>query len=140
MQVNINIRTTAECNTQQLLYFYTHSNTAVTKEMRKNFEQAGEELLQRDSIVRSWKQGEIIDELETRDDAFIMEYTKREEQEDKADDFIIAARVVGGVLGESEQILSDLWIEYRIRSLIESGCLMYKGSLQSMRMYRIKVA
>ncbi|MFD1413627.1 DUF1835 domain-containing protein [Oceanobacillus jeddahense] len=138
--LNIDIRTTAECNMQQLLHFYTHSNNAVTKEMRKNFEQAGEELLQRGSIVRSWKQGEIIDELETRDDEFIMEYTKREEQEGKADDFIIAARVVGGVLGESDQILSDLWIEYRIRSLLQSGCLMYKGSLQSMRMYSIKVA
>ncbi|MBO1910847.1 hypothetical protein J4G37_39395, partial [Microvirga sp. 3-52] len=42
-------------------------------------------------------------------------------------------------LGHSVQSLSDTWIEYRLRSLINSNQLAYKGNLNSMRMYEIKV-
>jgi len=42
------------------------------------------------------------------------------------------------VYGQSEQAVSDAWIEYRVRSLIHSGQLAYEGNLESMRMYKIK--
>ncbi|MCT1904879.1 DUF1835 domain-containing protein [Oceanobacillus sojae] len=134
------ILSTGDCNAKQLIYFYSHSYSYITKEMREAFEREGEELLKHVSLVRSWKQGEIIDELETRDDALILEYIKSVEQEGGEETFINAARVVGGVLTASDQFFSDSWIEYRIRSLIQSGYLMYEGSLQAMRMYRVKTA
>lgn len=52
--------------------------------------------------------------------------------------FINATRVIGEVIGESEQVVSDAWIEYRVRSLIHSGQLAYEGNLQTMLMYKIK--
>lgn len=139
-EIEVIILSTGDCNAKQLIHFYDHSYSYITKEMRQTFEQEGEELLKHVSLARSWKQGEIIDELETRDDTLIIEYIKGVEQEGEEETFINAARVVGGVLTESDQFFSDLWIEYRIRSLIQSGYLMYEGSLQSMRTYSVKVA
>lgn len=46
--------------------------------------------------------------------------------------------MIGEVVGLSEQVVSDAWIEYRVRSLIHLGLLSYEGDLQSMRMYKIK--
>lgn len=105
----------------------------------ESLEQEGEELIQSKSFVRSWKKREIFHELETRDDSFIMDCAKKIHHEMGDSDFIHAARVIGEVVGHSEQSLSDAWIEYRIRSLIHSGHLMYDGDLQSTRMYKIKV-
>ncbi|GIO22715.1 DUF1835 domain-containing protein [Oceanobacillus sp. J11TS1] len=136
--IDISIRMTGDCNGKQLLHFYDHLYVSITKEMRQTFEQEGKELLQRGSLVRSWKQRKIIDELETRDDAYIIKYVKKLERERGEGLFINTAQVVGGVLGEVEHILSDAWIEYRIRSLIQAGKFKYDGSLQAMRMYRIK--
>ena len=101
-------------------------------------EKDGEELLQSTSNVRSWKQGKIINESETRDDSFIMECVRRLHSESENIEFINATRVIGEVIGLSEQVVSDAWIEYRECSLIYAGQLAYEGSLYSMRMYKVK--
>ena len=54
-------------------------------------------------------------------------------------EFINAPIVIGEVLGHLDQSLSDSWIEYRLRWLINSNQFAYKGDLQSMRMYEIKI-
>lgn len=80
----------------------------------------------------------LINELEAGDDSFIMECANRIQNERQNLEFVNATRLIGEVLGHAEQSLSDFWIEYRIRSLIHSGQLVYEGKLQSMRMYKIK--
>lgn len=129
-------RYTGECNTEQLAHFYEFSSCRVSEKLKKTLGQEGAKLLQSTSIVRSWKQGEIIDEIEERDDSFIMECVRNLQNENT--NFINATRVIGEVIGESQQVVSDAWIEYRVRSLIHSGQLAYEGNLQSMRMYKIK--
>jgi len=132
------IRNTGECNAEQLAHFYKFSTFRISNELKRTLEQDGEKLLQSTSIVRSWKQEKIIDELATRDDVFIMECVRKLHSESKYIEFINATRVVGEVIGLSEQVVSDAWIEYRVRSLIYSGQLAYQGSLHSMRMYKVK--
>lgn len=133
------IRRTGECNGKQLAYFYQSSLYPISKETRETLEQEGERLIQSKSLVRSWKHGKIVHELETRDDSFIMNCARRMHQEMDPSGFIKAVRVMGEVIAYSEQPLPDAWVEYRIRSLIHSGYLLYEGDLQSMRMYDIKV-
>jgi hypothetical protein len=53
-------------------------------------------------------------------------------------DFVVAARVVGEVLGRSSQMVSDLYIDWRIRQLLKAGKLKSKGPLISMRDFSIK--
>lgn len=134
----IEIRHTGECNAEQLAHFYDFSIFQISDELTRILGQDGEKLLQSTSIVRSWKQGEIIDELETRDDSLIMECVRKLHRKRQNTDFMNVTRVIGEVIGLSEQVVSDAWIEYRVRSLIHSGQLAYEGDLQSMRMYKIK--
>ncbi|WP_256439617.1 DUF3658 domain-containing protein [Sporosarcina sp. 6E9] len=138
-EVRFDIRHTAECHAELLAHFYKHSTYPISEVMKRDYVQSGEKLLRSESVVRSWQHGEVIDDLETRDDAFILECATRLHNEMPDQEFINAPRVIGEVLGHSVQSLSDTWIEYRLRSLINSNQLAYKGNLNSMRMYEIKV-
>lgn len=76
-KLRIEIRHTGECNAEQIAHFHEFSIFQISDGLTRTLEQDGEKLLQSTSIVRSWKQGEIIDELETRDDSFIMECVRK---------------------------------------------------------------
>jgi len=137
--VRVDIRHTGECNDESLAYFYKYSKYPISVKERSQYEQDGQRLLRSKSMVRSWKQGRVMDESETRDDKFILNCVKRLQSNQPIAEFLPAVRVVGEVIGLSEQTLSDSWIEYRIRSLISANQLAYKGNLKSMRLYKIKV-
>ena len=136
--VRFEIRHTGECNAEQLAHFFEYATCPISEDMRRTLGEDGVKLLHSTGIVRSWQQEEIIDDLESRDDSFIMECIRRLHTERQNTDFMIATRLIGEVLGLSEQTFSDVWIEYRVRSLIHSGQLAYEGNLQSMRMYKVK--
>lgn len=137
--VRIDIRHTGECSAEQLAHFYKHSTFPISEEMKSDYVHDGESLLSSKSIVHSWRHGKVVDDIETRDDSFILDCVKRIHNERRNLEFINTTSVIGEVLGHSEQSLSDDWIEYRVQSLIQSNQLAYEGNLQSMRMYKIKV-
>lgn len=137
--VQIDIRHSGECNAEQLTYFYKHSTYPMTKNMKNDYATEGEKLLNCTSIVRSWQHGEIVDDRETRDDPFILGCAIKMHHEMPNVEFIHATRVIGEVVSNSEQAISDAWIEFRIRSLIDSKQLDFEGNLKAMRMYKIKV-
>ncbi|MBO1915129.1 hypothetical protein J4G37_61175, partial [Microvirga sp. 3-52] len=93
-----------------LAHFYKHSTYPISEVMKRDYVQSGEKLLRSESVVRSWQHGEVIDDLETRDDAFILECATRLHNEMPDQEFINAPRVIGEVLGHSVQSLSDTWI------------------------------
>lgn len=137
--VRMDIRQTAECHAEQLAQFYKHSTYSISADLKSDYVQQGEKLLHSESIVRSWQWGKIIDDIETKDDAFILECVTKLHHEMPNLEFINGPRVIGEVLGNSIHSLSDSWIEYRLRSLIDANQLDYEGNLQSMRMYKIKI-
>lgn len=134
-----NIRHSGECNAKQLAHFYRHSSHPIPIDLRTAFEEAGKNLLQSTSQTRSWKNGETLKEAETRDDAFIMDCIKGQTAESAGNEYVDAIRVIGEAYGQSEQPLSDSWIDYRIRCLIRNGQIAFKGDLESMNTYKIKI-
>lgn len=50
-----------------------------------------------------------------------------------------AARVIGMTMGRSKQLVGDAYIDYRIRKLIEDGKIEYRGKLQTMRDFEVRV-
>lgn len=50
-----------------------------------------------------------------------------------------AARVIGMTMGKSQQLVGDTYIDYRIRKLIESGEIEYRGKLETMRDFEVRV-
>ncbi|GAE93641.1 hypothetical protein JCM21714_2741 [Gracilibacillus boraciitolerans JCM 21714] len=125
-ELRMDIRHTGDCNMTQLLHFYKHSICPVTEEMKSDYVEAGENLLNNNSIARSWLQEKVVDEKETKDDQFIQNCVKRLQINDNKD-YIKATIVIGEVIGHTDQPLSDVWIEYRIRSLIDSYQLEYEA-------------
>ena len=132
------IRHSGECNAKQLAHFYNCSSLSITQNMRTAFEEDGKNLLHSTSHVRTWENGKILEEAETRDDAFIIDCIKGQVAESAGNDYVDAIRIIGEAYGLSEQPISDSWIDYRIRSLIEEGQVVFKGDLQSMKSYKIK--
>jgi uncharacterized protein len=50
-----------------------------------------------------------------------------------------SARIIGEVIGMSDLTVSDSFIEYRVRHLIQEGALTYNGELTAMRNYSISL-
>ncbi|MBI9010999.1 MAG: DUF1835 domain-containing protein [Clostridiales bacterium] len=50
-----------------------------------------------------------------------------------------AAKVVGKTMGQSEQLIGDTYVDFRVRKLIESGKIEYRGDLETMRDFEIRV-
>jgi uncharacterized protein len=51
--------------------------------------------------------------------------------------YIMAARLVGEVIGHMEQRVGDSFIEFRVRQLVECGIMSYKGDIGAMRSYSV---
>ncbi len=49
-----------------------------------------------------------------------------------------ATRVVGETMGKSDQLVSDTYIDYRVRKLIEIGKVEYRGRVETMRDFEIR--
>lgn len=50
-----------------------------------------------------------------------------------------APRIIGATMGKAQQLVSDSYIDYRVRRLIESGIVEYRGKLETMRDFEIRV-
>jgi hypothetical protein len=103
---------------------------------RKHFELKWLSLSENFGSLRLWENDEIKIVSEDYYDDFIIEKAKKLLSKEKG--FIPSARLIGEVYGHIEQYVSDQFLEYRLRELIEKGIFEFKGSLEEMRNYSIK--
>lgn len=134
------IRRTGEISSKQMAHFYNKQfyNRLSFNKIQQLIEE-GHHFLQSSATLHSWKNGELIHEAETKEDKFIIECARKLHKEQKTFGYIKAARVIGTVFGECSEDVSDDWIEYRIRKLIEQGVFSYQGHLQELRKYEVKL-
>ena len=52
--------------------------------------------------------------------------------------FVPAEQVIGETMGRSDQLVGDVFLEYRLRKLIEDGKLESKGKMKKMSDYKVK--
>ncbi|MFG0211942.1 DUF1835 domain-containing protein [Brevibacillus porteri] len=83
------------------------------------------------SMLRVYKQGEVLEVSEDYYDALILEHASKEFQK--------AARVIGTVMGESDQCIGDTYLIYRVHELIKQGLLQYQGELMPLRRLEIRL-
>ena len=138
--IKIEIRHTGEVSPTQM-------NTMLDFDLLERLEdseiiQLGEQanqLMKGHSILRTWHRGQIVEDVETRDDATILRYLQ-ELLDESREPFIKAPRLIGHVLGHSVHDIHDTWIEYRLLALIAQGFVNYKGNLRNMRSYAVKLS
>ncbi|MFS0557307.1 DUF1835 domain-containing protein [Brevibacillus sp. 179-C9.3 HS] len=86
---------------------------------------------QSESSLRVYKNGEVIAVSEDYYDAALLEHTSKKFQK--------AARVIGTVMGESDQCIGDTYLIYRVHELIKQDLLQYQGELMPLRRLDIRL-
>ncbi|WP_432664060.1 DUF1835 domain-containing protein [Wukongibacter baidiensis] len=123
-------RATAECSLEELRKALK-SVSLIDNSRKEILISEWNELRKNEAVLRIYIDNKVICEDETYYDKYILKYTP--------DEFLKAARVIGSVMGNSGQIVTDAFIDYRIRSLIDSGKLEYRGKLRFMREFDIRL-
>lgn len=87
-------------------------------------------ILEEEYKLRIWKDGGVLGVEDDYYDSMIIENT--------SSDFEKTARIIGRVMVESNQVVSEFFIDYRIRKLINNGTLEYQGNLRQMKDFEIR--
>jgi uncharacterized protein len=94
-------------------------------------------LVSDDGALRVLQGGELHTVPESYYDADILQAAYRLEA--RHGFFKKSARIIGEVIGMGELTVSDSFVEYRVRHLIQEGALTYNGELTAMRNYSISL-
>lgn len=106
---------------------------------RSRFQEEWMELSESKGVLRIWQNREITFVNENHFDSFIMTTIQKLYEEQGYKDFILAAKIIGEVLGLLEGSVFDAFLEYRIRKLVYNRVLEIKGIPKDMRSYRVRV-
>ena len=106
---------------------------------RSHFQKEWITLSESKAVLRIWQNREITFVNENHFDSFIMTTIQKLHAEQGHKDFILAAKIIGEVLGLLEGSVFDAFLEYRIRELVYNGVLEIKGIPKDMRSYRVRV-
>ena len=104
----------AECTPDTLRYALSEAWTPGDRQIQ-SLGQEWAEQISRTGTLRVYRDGRVVDVPENHFDAAIRGAAPPE--------FGSAAKVVGRVLGESEDVIGDSFINYRLRRLIEAGVI-----------------
>ncbi|OAB45172.1 DUF1835 domain-containing protein [Paenibacillus antarcticus] len=134
-------RHTGEINPEKLGQIMQHNESvaAITRTQREAFEQEWSNVSGNSSDLRIWEQEEITHVNEDYYDQYIIETVSKLHNNFGNYEFIKSARVIGEVIGNLEQFLTDSFFEHRLRQLIYSGILEIKGVPKAMRYYSVRL-
>lgn len=89
-------------------------------------------------VLRVWEGGKLRTVPEDYFDEAILKAARKLAAANGT--YVKAARLIGEVIGHSEQKVDDGFIEYRVRKLIARGLFTYTGELKAMRYYSVSLA
>lgn len=128
-------RAVGEIVAEKLNIIYNREATPLTPEKFYDFTSHWNTLIEENSTLRILKNGKVISVGEDFYDDDILKYTKQFSK----NEYVKSTRVIGHILGYSEDIISDSYLFWRIKELIKQGKLDYKGNQCSMRYLEIKI-
>lgn len=111
----------------------------LSNEDKLRFQKEWQELSQTKEVLRLWVNNKIESAPEHHYDPLIINTIEILHKEQINKDFIKTGRVIGETLGRMKELISDSFLEYRIRHLVYSGVLEMKGIPKSMRHYSVKL-
>lgn len=111
----------------------------LTERLRNKYAEEWGKLAETTEVLRIWEDDQIISVPESYFDAFIIEKARYLHNEQTKLDFMKSARLIGEVLGNSDQYVGDAFFEYRVRQLILQGIFEIEGVPKAMRFYSVKL-
>ena len=123
-------KSVAHCNPQDIeeLFF---NISEIEKETRKNFSNQWNNINNSNKNLRLLENNNVVSVNENYFDSEILENC--------TDNFKMTTKIIGDTMGKSDHMISDLYIDYRIRTLINERQLIYRGNLKRMRDFEIKL-
>ena len=130
-----------ELSSKHLKQIYENEKNfhALTQIERKAFEQQWAQLCEEKEVLRIWESNKIVSVPENFYDEYIINTVKKFHKNNKHNEFIKSARVIGEVIGHLNQYVGDQFVEYRVRRLIVDGIFDMEGVPKEMRYYSIKL-
>jgi hypothetical protein len=115
--------------------------SSLTQQEREQYEKEWLSLTENKETLRIWKNGTVQSVPEDYFDELIINRAKKLHGKRKIKDFFKAARLIGDVLGHIhlDQYISDTFINYRLKKMIENGIFEMEGSLEAMRLYSVRL-
>ncbi|MFJ5772114.1 DUF1835 domain-containing protein [Psychrobacillus sp. NPDC093180] len=111
----------------------------LTEQLRNKLAEEWGKLSKTTEVLRIWKDDQIKSVPENYFDTFIIEQLRYLHNKQTKPDFMKSARLIGEVLGSSEQYVGDAFFEYRVRELILQGIFEIEGVPKAMRFYSVKL-
>lgn len=111
----------------------------LSQEERKRYEyEWGELSIQRD-YLRVWEDKKVSNVDEDYYDEYIINTAKALHTERENKDFMKSARLIGEVIGNLNQAITDQYFEYRLMYLVIKGVFEIEGVPRAMRYYSVKL-
>lgn len=122
-------RATGACSPEELLKALEKIEV-LPAERREQYRAEWGELCATVSTLRVMKDGKPVSVEETYYDQGLMSLSTEE--------FQSAARLAGTLMGTSDQIISDTFLDYRLRVLINEKQVDWRGNLSALRLYEVR--
>ena len=135
-------RSSGEVSVENVLHIYEqYQGRPLKKSLQQTLSKEGLKMLMDDYCIHTWVYNELwSNHNENVDDDLIIACAKRLHEDQEEAPYLMAARLIGEVLGHMEQYRESEWIEYRLRQLIQQGVFSYQGELKGMLHYQVKLA
>ncbi|MEK3727757.1 DUF1835 domain-containing protein [Lysinibacillus sp. FSL W8-0953] len=135
-------RSSGEVSVENVLHIYEqYQGRPLKKSVQQTLSKEGLKMLMDDYCIHTWEYNELWSHHnENVDDDWIIACAKRLHEDQEEAPYLMAARLIGEVLGHMEQYREAEWIEYRLRQLIQQGVFSYQGELKGMLHYQVKLA
>lgn len=122
----------------QVIYENNLTNPLSMSE-RERLETEWDDLSTKQELLRTWEKGQVRQVAEDFYDELIMEAVRDIHIKREVVDFIRTPRVIGEVIGQANQYISDSYLEYRVRKLAINGVFDIEGVPKGMRYYSVKL-
>ncbi len=143
-------------NTKDLSYIISHTGEISSDRLQVIYEQSKHDqplsdteravlerewmaLTSRRELLRIYKDEKIESVSIGHYDSYIVNLARQLQRESGPEDFMKATRLVGAVLGHFDQYVSDSFLEFRVRTLVEKGLFEMKGKFRGIRFYSIRL-
>lgn len=123
----------------KLIYEKAKNDSPVSQELRNKMEKEWQALSSTQEVLRVWENKEIKSVNEAYYDDYIINKAKKLHSEQKNNEFMKSARLIGEVIGYLDQYIGDEYVEYRVRHLIMNGVFEIEGVPKAMRFYSVKL-
>ncbi|NEU31763.1 DUF1835 domain-containing protein [bacterium LRH843] len=123
----------------QVIYEQSKNEPPLTQHEREELDKEWHTLSENRESLRIWRYGKVLSVPVDYYDQYIINVAKKLYRKRKSDDFMKSARLIGEALGHLDQYVGDVFLEYRLRKLIENGIFEVEGSMAAMRYYSVRL-